>query len=540
MNDVTATISAAKPSSSRASARRAPKWHLIYYVLAMFDLAAISGSLALSYQIAAIYRDSVEVNQNWAGHLAALSALGQHAGAVNAPGNDIFDSKNVALEEKRQETALDEYNRHFAALSADILRDTTAQRRLDLEVRLANIQGAMNDMLAEANSIFAFFRKNDAENAGRRMATMDRKFADLSATIAAAGQAVRDIQSGLFKEQVAEVAFVRRYEYLFGGVILLMVICVTLYGHKIAGEFKRGEQERALYLGELEAKEEALQKRVSDLSGAMGTLARQSRQLKEMSAELNRSLEEAQNANRAKTEFLAHMSHELRTPLNAIIGFSEVMNKGMLGPLENPRYREYASDIHDSGQHLLAIINDILDLSKIEAGKAELHEEHCRLADIVGASVRLVRARAQEGGVKIEVALPAQLPLVRADARALKQVMVNLLSNAVKFTRAGGRVDVRADLAPGAGLRLMVRDTGVGMQPEDVEVALTPFGQVRNNLVKSHEGTGIGLPLAASLMQLHGGTLEIASEPGRGTTVTVTLPEERVLKPRAVSAREQA
>ena len=151
------------PALSKGLARRAPKWHLIYYILAMFDLAAIGGSLALSYQIAGIYRGSVDVNQRWAGHLAALATLGQEAGAVNAPGNDIFDSKNVTLEERRQKTALEEYNRHFALLSADIIRDTTAQRRADLEARLANIQAAMDEMLAEANSIFAFFGPSHEE-----------------------------------------------------------------------------------------------------------------------------------------------------------------------------------------------------------------------------------------------------------------------------------------------------------------------------------------------------------------------------------------
>ncbi len=511
----------AEPPSPIGSARgargqrRAPKWHIVYYVLAAFDLATVCGALILSHEIMAIYRTSVVVNEGWAGHLAALSALGQHAGAVNAPGNDIFDSHDVAGEERRQEIARQSYEGHFAELRADIVLGATPKQAQDLNLRLDSVEVAMSAMLAEAEQIFAFFRTGQAESAGQRMASMDRRFADLSTAIAVTARAVRAIQADLFKEQVAEALFLRRFEYLFGGIIFLMVGCVTVYGHRIAREFKLGEEERARYLRELEDKEETLRLRVAELS-------------------------DARSASRAKSDFLAHMSHELRTPLNAIIGFSETMKEGVLGPVDNPRYREYLGDIHDSGRHLLAIINDILDMSKIEAGKAELHEEECRLADIVQSALRLVRARAEAGGVTIGVEMPARLPTMRADARALKQIMLNLLSNAVKFTRDGGRVDVRAEVTPGAEARVMVSDTGIGMRKEDIGIALAPFGQIRNSTMNAHEGTGIGLPIAASLMRLHGGSLEIESAPDRGTTITLTFPAERVLTPKSARARELA
>jgi PAS domain S-box-containing protein len=239
--------------------------------------------------------------------------------------------------------------------------------------------------------------------------------------------------------------------------------------------------------------------------------------------------ETAETASRAKGEFLATMSHELRTPLNAIIGFSEILHQELFGPLGSKRYREYARDIFDSGAHLLKVINDILDVSKAEAGKLELVEEEARPGDVIAAVLRLIAARADEARVTLVVGPTADLPLIRVDERRLKQVLINLLSNAVKFTPAGGRVHVDADFDLKHGFRFRVRDTGIGMAPEDLPKALTPFGQIDSALARRYEGTGLGLPLAKELVELHGGTLDIDSATGRGTTVTVTLPPDRIV-----------
>ncbi|QQP90236.1 PAS domain S-box protein [Skermanella sp. TT6] len=240
--------------------------------------------------------------------------------------------------------------------------------------------------------------------------------------------------------------------------------------------------------------------------------------------------EEAELAGRAKSEFLANMSHELRTPLNAVIGFSEIIKNEMFGPAGRPEYVEYARDIHESGTQLLALINDILDMSKIEAGKKELQDAVVDIGRVARNCVRLVEARAQFGGVAVAVDLPPDLPPVRAEELALKQIIANLLTNAVKFTPKGGRVRVSADIEPDGGLAVAVADTGIGIAPEDMEKALAPFGQIDSSLSNKTQGTGLGLPLARSLAALHGGTLSIESEPGRGTTVTVRLPSERVIR----------
>jgi signal transduction histidine kinase len=272
----------------------------------------------------------------------------------------------------------------------------------------------------------------------------------------------------------------------------------------------------------LEQKAQALQEKNRDLE-------QQIVQRRKVEAELRRARDEAELANRSKTDFLANMSHELRTPLNAIIGFSEIMRDQLLGPLGDLRYRQYATDIHGSGGHLLAIINDILDLSKIEAGKHELLEETVALGPLVRSCAMLLGERAHGGGVTLRQALPEDLPMLRADPRKLKQILLNLMTNAVKFTPAGGTVTVTAAREADGGISFSVIDTGIGIDPEHFDRVLAPFGQVDSGLGRRYEGTGLGLPLARAFAELHGGSLELASAPGQGTQVIVRLPKDRVI-----------
>ena len=238
----------------------------------------------------------------------------------------------------------------------------------------------------------------------------------------------------------------------------------------------------------------------------------------------------ARAADRAKSEFLAVMSHELRTPLNAIIGFSEVITNETFGPIGSVRYREYTNDIHESGHHLLGLINDILDLSKIESGTDDLHEDKIEIPEIISAALKMVKQRAEQGGIKLELELPDPLPALRADERRLKQILVNLLSNAVKFTEAGGEVTLSAWYRTDSGYCFQITDTGIGIAPEDIPKALSRFGQIDGDLNRQYEGTGLGLPLTKALVELHGGALDLQSEVGVGTTVTVRFPAERLVR----------
>jgi PAS domain S-box-containing protein len=240
--------------------------------------------------------------------------------------------------------------------------------------------------------------------------------------------------------------------------------------------------------------------------------------------------EQAEHANRTKSSFLANMSHELRTPLNAVIGFSEIMTMQMFGPLSEA-YVAYAKDINESGHHLLNIINDILDMSKIEAGRQQLHESDVSLKNVIAATLRLIAVRAEEAGLHVSVRLPPDIPVLHADERMIKQILLNLLSNAVKFTPSGGRITVLARTAAHDVLELAVADTGIGMAPKDIPTALEPFGQVDSTLSRKFQGTGLGLPLVKALAELHGGTLAIDSALGVGTTVTVRFPASRTRRP---------
>jgi signal transduction histidine kinase len=242
--------------------------------------------------------------------------------------------------------------------------------------------------------------------------------------------------------------------------------------------------------------------------------------------------EAAEVASRTKSDFLANMSHELRTPLNAIIGFSQIALADVRDQLPPATYRDYARDVLASARHLLSIINDILDISKLEAGRMVLDETEVSLADEVSFAHRMVAERAAAGGVTVTIEPLDALPSVLGDARALRQAMLNLLSNAVKFTDEGGHVLVRGRRSSNGAVCVSFADTGIGMKATDIPKALAPFTQIDSSLSRRYEGTGLGLPLAKSMIELHGGALAIDSEPGVGTTVTLSLPPERVLKPR--------
>jgi signal transduction histidine kinase len=270
-------------------------------------------------------------------------------------------------------------------------------------------------------------------------------------------------------------------------------------------------------------------------AGLERRVAERTAELQAANEQLRNAKDHAEMADRTKSEFLTNMSHELRTPLNAIMGFSEVIKEAMFGPLDQ-RYRDYAHDIHNSGAHLLAVINDILDLSKLESGQLELFEELHPVEDLLKSCLEMIDLRARNGNVALNLEIENDLPLLNVDALRFRQIVINLLSNAVKFTSAGGRVDVTARTVADGDLVIQVSDTGIGMKPADIARAMEPFRQISNPLNRRHEGTGLGLSLVKRLVELQGGIFDLASTPGEGTRASVRFPASRLIPPPAARA----
>ena len=265
-----------------------------------------------------------------------------------------------------------------------------------------------------------------------------------------------------------------------------------------------------------------------ELLDAKNHLEEHGHELQELADHLMLARDQARSASKAKSEFLSAVSHELRTPLNAVIGFSALIRDESLGPVGSVKYRDFATDIHSSGQHLLELINDILDLSRADAGTEELREEDIEIHGVIDSAVRSVIGRAQKGRIELEIDTSEDIPRLRGDRGKLRQILVNLLSNGIKFTDEGGRVKVRAWCRKDSGHVVQIIDTGIGIALDDIPKALAPFQQVDSELGRKYEGTGLGLPLTKALVELHGGILDLQSKVDVGTTVTVRFPAERI------------
>ncbi|MEQ9641332.1 MAG: sensor histidine kinase [Alphaproteobacteria bacterium] len=336
-----------------------------------------------------------------------------------------------------------------------------------------------------------------------------------------------------------QVQSISTYVGLLG--LLIATVLAWLMARYLARPIERvARVAEAVSAGDVDARVTGMPRLIPEEINAMSIAFNQMlSDLAKTTATLRATAREAEAASRAKSKFMANMSHEFRTPLNAIMGFSDVMQSRTFGPLGDERYESYAAGIHRSGSHLLAMIDEILDLTRVEAGKMELERGDVDIGEAVDFAVELLSGQAREGNVKLSTEIEADLPVLHTDAGKLRQIIVNLLSNAVKFTRPGGNATVIAKRDPDWAVVITVNDNGIGIDEADIAKVMAPFGQVASALIRNHGGTGLGLPLTAELAALMGGEFELRSAPGYGTSAIVRLPRQAPASP-AVDCRRVA
>ncbi|MFT5511165.1 MAG: signal transduction histidine kinase/CheY-like chemotaxis protein, partial [Hyphomicrobiaceae bacterium] len=479
-----------------------PKWLFAYVVIAGFDLFTVAVSLFLSHQMMGIYNESVTVSEIWATNLGELESLRAFAGDVNAPGNDIFDSKDVAGESAKMATASTAFNKKIEELHSRLNGQLGMPEQLvgghltvpeseRIALEFTNVVNAMEAMAAESSQIFNFFTLGRAEKAGERMATMDRKFAEVNVALSALSAQVRAVQGSRFNEQLLLAAKLRRLEFVIAGCIALMLLGAILYGHRIWRQVEVIARERRHF-----------------------TIA------------LTQAKAGAEQANKGKSQFLANMSHELRTPMNAILGMLTLLQKTEL----SARQADYAAKSDGAARSLLGLLNEILDFSKIEAGKMTLDPHPFALDQLLRDLCVLLSTGMGEKPLEVLFDIAPLVPRqLVGDAMRLQQVLLNLGSNAIKFTEQGEvivAIEVMQCTDDAVTLQFSVSDSGIGIALENQAAIFSGFTQAESSTTRRFGGTGLGVVISERFVRLMGGELELHSELGKGSRFffTLTLP----------------
>jgi signal transduction histidine kinase len=510
-----AKVDAASPTPAKAF--RPPKWVRLYFVLALLDLSTVTGSLLLNYHTTASFNDSVQVNRVWARRIWAYENLAKLAEDVNAPGNNVFDNRNVPRESQSMRAARKTFDQALARARHEMMANGPSVLGPWLR-DMDDVERAMDEMCKEADLIFANFTHHRPDLAGERMAEMDRRFAALNEAIRDLSQNAGEVQQNYLARQSISVEQTGRFEWIIAGLIFLMVGGVMIYGHQLSRRLSAEERAQ-------EDTHALLAKQQAELLATHAQLEDHSQQIE---AEVARRTEELQTANTelarlslVKDEFLSVVSHELRTPIHYVKGFAGLLGTEANGPL-NADQRQYTESIVLASRRMLALVDDLLDSATIQAGQLRLRFEATDFTELAHEVIASIEPLARTQFLELEVDIQCQ-ELIDLDRQRVGQVLTNLLANAIKFTAPGGRVALRAHCA-GESLVTEVIDNGIGIAPTDLPQLFMRFSQLDMGVRRKAGGTGLGLSISKALVEGHGGVIEVESQPGRGSTFRFTLP----------------
>jgi signal transduction histidine kinase len=523
------------------------RWLLPYVFLAAFNVLAISTSLYFNHQIVENYATVVATDQAWTQRDDRIDKLSHYASEIDAPPNDVFLTKKIKEEAGKTLVAAGNFDRQLAKIRAELRSNLDTAEAAPFLESLARSEDYMAVALADSRVIFSELEHHREPKAAEKMAHMDQKYHAFNEEIDRLRLHTSSLLDKRFQQQLGMAVSMQRYEYLIAAFILVMVCGSTLHARNLAMKGTRdglelearvkgrtadlADMNTALAAEVIERKrtEAEMQSYTKQLERVHKHMELQALQLQEQALDLVHTRDKALEANRTKSQFLANMSHELRTPLNAIIGFSEMLQDETFGEI-NTKQKKHVGNIHTSGRHLLQLINDILDLSKIEAGRTDLDYSECDVANMLQSVASVVSGLAAKKNITLTTEVAEALPPLRADEAKMKQIVYNLLSNAIKFTPERGDIKVVVSFRqglPGDGtICIRVCDTGIGIKPEAQERIFKEFEQVDSSYGRLQQGTGLGLTLTRHLVELHGGSIHVESEgiEGKGSVFTVEVP----------------